>query len=69
MEPWRGIVSPWRHSHYEEWLVNMTLFEIPAVVVVLSVIAVVVMRAFASSRTDGIDAFMRRGIADERERN
>ncbi len=47
----------------------MTLFEIPAVVVVLSVIAVVVMRAFASSRTDGIDAFMRRGIADERERN
>ncbi|MFM0628046.1 hypothetical protein [Paraburkholderia xenovorans] len=38
----------------------MTLFEIPAVVVVLAIVSVVVVRAFASSRVDGIDVFMRR---------
>ena len=47
----------------------MTLFEIPAVVVILSVVGTVVARAFASSSVDGIDIFMRRDMADERERN
>ncbi|MFM0171296.1 hypothetical protein [Paraburkholderia sediminicola] len=48
---------------------DMTLFEIPAVLVVLSIVGVVVVRAFASSRVDGIDVFMRRHTADERERS
>jgi hypothetical protein len=51
------------------FLMNMTLLEIAAVVIVLSVVGTVVVRAFASSRTDGIDAFMSRGMADDRERN
>lgn len=48
---------------------DMTLFEIPAVVVVLGIVGVVVVRAFASSRVEGIDVFMRRHMADERERD
>jgi hypothetical protein len=48
--------------------VNMTLLEIAAVVIVLSVVGIVVVRAFASSRADGIDIFMRRGAVDDRER-
>jgi hypothetical protein len=49
--------------------VNMTLFEIPAVVIILSFIGITVIRAFASSRADGIDILMRRDVADRRERN
>ncbi|MFM0341453.1 hypothetical protein [Paraburkholderia fungorum] len=48
---------------------NMTLFEILAVVIILSVVGIVVIRAFASSRADNIGLFIRRGIADERKRN
>ncbi|WNC92742.1 hypothetical protein RI103_31495 [Paraburkholderia sp. FT54] len=44
---------------------DMTLFEIPAVVIVLSIVGVVVVRAFASSRFDGIDIFMRRDKTKE----
>ena len=51
------------------FLVDMTLLEIPAVVIVLSVVGTVVVRAFASSRTDGINVFMKRGMADDRERS
>jgi hypothetical protein len=51
------------------FLMDMTLLEIPAVVIVLSVVGFVVARAFASSRTDGIDVFMKRGMPDGRERN
>jgi hypothetical protein len=51
------------------FLVNMTWLEIPAVVIVLSVIGIAVIRAFASSRADGIDVFLRRDMMDDRERN
>jgi hypothetical protein len=54
---------------YEEVVVDMTLFEIPAVVVVLSIVGVVVVRAFASSRVDAIDLFMRREMVNEREKS
>ncbi len=48
---------------------NMTLFEIPAVVIILCVIGSAVIRAFASSRADGIDIFIRRDMANDRRRN
>jgi hypothetical protein len=51
------------------FIVDMTLLEIAAVVIVLSVVGTVVVRAFASSRTDGINVFMKRGMADDRERS
>jgi hypothetical protein len=47
------------------FVVDMTLFEIPAVVIVLGIVGVVVVRAFASSRFDGIDIFMRRDKTKE----
>jgi len=50
-------------------LVDMPLLEIAAVVVILSVVGIVVVRAFASSRVDGIDVFMRRDTANERDGN
>jgi uncharacterized membrane protein len=51
------------------FLVDMTLFEIPAVVIILCLIGITVIRAFASSRTDGIDMFMRRDTAEDNERD
>jgi hypothetical protein len=68
----RGVVfvSSWRlPDSMWSFLMNTTLLEIPAVMIVLSVVGAVVIRAFASSRTDDIDVFMRRGMADGRERN
>jgi hypothetical protein len=62
-------LRPGDSQHMWSFLMNMTLLEIAAVVIVLSVVGTVVVRAFASSRTDGIDAFMSRGMADDRERN
>jgi hypothetical protein len=49
--------------------VDMTWLEIPAVVIILSVVGIVVIRAFASSRVDNIGLFIRRSFADERKRN
>jgi hypothetical protein len=51
------------------FLVNMTLFEIPAVVLILCFIGSAVIRAFASSRADNIDIFIRRSRADDPRRN
>ncbi|WP_228883874.1 hypothetical protein [Paraburkholderia saeva] len=48
---------------------SMTFLEIPAVVIILSLVGITVIRAFASSRADTIDVFMRRGMVDDRERN
>jgi hypothetical protein len=50
-------------------VVDMTLIEIAAVVIVLSIVGVVVARAFASSRVDGINVFTRRHMGGERERS
>ena len=71
MSPGEGLFLFRRGDSQTMWsfLVDMTLLEIPAVVIVLSVVGTVVVRAFASSRTDGINVFMKRGMADDRERN
>jgi hypothetical protein len=47
------------------FLVNMMLLELPALVIILSVVGTAVLRAFASSRADGIDVFLRRDRASE----
>jgi hypothetical protein len=39
---------------------DQTLLEIPAVILVLSFIGIVLIRAFTSGRGDDIDVFMRR---------
>ena len=48
---------------------DVTWFEIPAVVFILSLVGFVVIRACGPSWTDRIDIFMKRGVADERESN
>ncbi|MGF6772269.1 hypothetical protein P3T18_004757 [Paraburkholderia sp. GAS199] len=44
---------------------DTTVFDIPAVVIVLGVIGFTVVRAFLSSRADDIDVFMKRSLPDD----
>jgi len=44
----------------------MNLFDIPAVVIILGLVSVTVIRAFASSRADHIDMFIRRSQSPEK---
>ena len=43
----------------------MNLLEIPAVVIILGLVGMTVIRAFASSRADGIDMFIRRDMSND----